>query len=79
MVYWTFQIKWMGITFTIPNMIPFYGTNSTSVVVMDNCSIHHVEEVKLLLEEAGILVPPYSPDHFKSFKKNTRTYLHVLH
>ena len=49
----------------IPNMLPFDGTNSTSVVVMDNCSIHHVEEVKLLLEEAGILVvylPPYSPD-----------------
>ena len=62
----------MGNTFTIlfvdafiPNMLPFDGTNSTSVVVIDNCFIHHVEEVKLLLEEAVILVvylPPYSPD-----------------
>ena len=32
---------------------------------MDNCSIHHVDEVQSLLEEAGILLiylPPYSPD-----------------
>ena len=47
----------------IPNMLPF--PNPRSIVVMDNCSIHHVEQVTALLEEAGILVlflPPYSPD-----------------
>ena len=41
----------------IPNMHPFDGQNPTS--------IHHVAEVKSLLEEAGILLiflPPYSPD-----------------
>ena len=49
----------------IPNMNAFDGTSSKSVVVMDNCSIHHVPEVIELLEDAGIIVlflPPYSPD-----------------
>jgi transposase len=49
----------------IPNMLPYDGLNPTSIVVMDNCSIHHVSEVQCLLEDAGIVViylPPYSPD-----------------
>ena len=32
--------------------------------LMDNCSIHHIDQVKQELESAGILViflPPYSP------------------
>ena len=32
---------------------------------MDNCSIHHTDKVKKLLNDAGILLiflPPYSPD-----------------
>lgn len=48
----------------IPNMQPFPGPHS--VLIMDNCSIHHVEEVKQELEAAGVLViflPPYSPDY----------------
>ena len=49
----------------IPNMRPFDGINERSIVIMDNCSIDHVSEVKKLFEDAGILVfylPPYSPD-----------------
>lgn len=49
----------------IPNMNPFDGTLNKSIVVLDNCSIHHMPEVSALFEEAGILViflPPYSPD-----------------
>ena len=49
----------------IPNMLPFDGLSPTSIVVMDNCSIHHVAEVKSVLDDAGILLiylPPYSPD-----------------
>lgn len=49
----------------IPCMLPFDGLSPTSIVVMDNCSIHHVAEVKSMLEDAGILLlylPPYSPD-----------------
>lgn len=49
----------------IPSMHPYDGLSSNSVVIMDNCSIHHVNEVQQLLDNAGILVfylPPYSPD-----------------
>lgn len=49
----------------IPNMHPFDGMSSNSIVVMDNCAIHHVSEVYQLFEDTGILVlflPPYSPD-----------------
>ena len=50
----------------IPNMHPYDGSASRSVVLMDNCSIHHVEYVTDLLDTAGIKViflPPYSPDY----------------
>ena len=46
----------------IQEMLPFDGRNPLSIAVLDNCSIHHVQE---LFQEAGILVlflPPYSPD-----------------
>ncbi len=49
----------------IPEMQPFDGSNSKSILIMDNCSIHHVRLVKQLLQDAGILLiflPPYSPD-----------------
>lgn len=49
----------------IPEMQPFDGSNSKSILIMDNCSIHHVGPVQELLQDAGILViflPPYSPD-----------------
>lgn len=49
----------------MPNVMPFNGNNSRSVVIMDNCAIHHVTEVTQLLQETGVLVywlPPYSPD-----------------
>jgi len=40
----------------IPEMLPFDGFNAKSIVIMDNCSIHHVQEVKDLFSDAGILV-----------------------
>ena len=49
----------------IPNLLPFDGQNPRSVVIMDNCSIHHVDYIKQLFRDAGVLViflPPYSPD-----------------
>ena len=48
----------------LPNMQPFPGNQS--VLVMDNCSVHHVQEIKDLVTHAGILLlflPPYSPDY----------------
>ena len=35
---------------------PFDGTNVRSVVFMDNCSIHHVDSITSLFEEAGVLL-----------------------
>ena len=49
----------------IPNMVPFNGVNHKSIAILDNCSVHHVNEVLDLFHQAGILVlflPPYSPD-----------------
>ena len=49
----------------IPNMLPFDGENPRSIVVMDNCSIHHTQPVLDAFDQAGIVVlfqPPYSPD-----------------
>lgn len=49
----------------IPEMLPFDGENPRSILVLDNCKIHHVAEVEVVFQQAGILViflPPYSPD-----------------
>ena len=46
--------------------MPFNGTNPHSVVVMDNCAIHHVHGIVEMIHEVGALVhflPPYSPDY----------------
>ncbi len=45
--------------------MPFNGINSHSVVIMDNCSIHHLERVLEMITSVGALIrflPPYSPD-----------------
>ena len=50
----------------LPNLRPFDGTNERSVVIMDHCSIHRVDSITSLFEEAGVLLlflPPYSPDY----------------
>ena len=46
-------------------MRPFDGISPHSTLIMDNCSVHHVNKVREVLQQAGILVlflPPYSPD-----------------
>ena len=43
----------------------FDGINPRSVVVMDNCSIHHTERVSEIISGVGaklVFLPPYSPD-----------------
>lgn len=50
----------------IPEMLPFDGSNPASIAVLDNCSIHHTQQVADLFKYAGILtlyLPPYSPDY----------------
>ena len=47
-------------------VMPFNGTNPNSVLILDNCSVHHVDEVRQALGDCGVLthfLPPYSPDY----------------
>ena len=50
----------------IPNLLPFDGENPRSIiVVLDNASIHNVDEVVDHITSTGALLrflPPYSPD-----------------
>ena len=51
--------------YLLPLLQPFNGINTHSVVVMDNCSIHHISEAVKMIEEVGAIVhflPSYSPD-----------------
>ena len=44
---------------------PYNGVNPHSVVIMDNCSIHHIEEISEVIRDVGALLIyllPYSPD-----------------
>ena len=50
----------------LPHLTPFDGVNPYSVVVVDNCSIHHNEVAVQMIQEVGAIVhflPPYSPDY----------------
>ena len=52
-------------THLLPHLMPYNGINPHSVVILDNCSIHHIPEVKRSISEVGALalfLPPYSPD-----------------
>ena len=52
-------------THLLPQLMPCNGSNQHSVVIMDNCAIHHICEVVSMIEDVGALVhflPPYSPD-----------------
>ena len=50
----------------MPILKPFDGNDPLSVVIMDNASIHHVDDVAHFIEQTAqaklIFLPPYSPD-----------------
>ena len=51
--------------YLLPCLMPYNGVNPNSVVILDNCSIHHVAPVTQLINEVGAIahyLPPYSPD-----------------
>lgn len=74
----------------IPELHQFNGYNPKSVVIMDNCSIHRVQEVTDLLNSAGVLtlfLPPYSPDlnpielafsYIKYYLKEHEDIIHIV-
>ena len=50
----------------LPHLMNFDGHNSNSVVILDNCSVHHVTGVADAIDSVGALVhylPAYSPDY----------------
>jgi transposase len=50
--------------YLLPQLMPYNGINPHSIVVLDNCSIHHVQGIVTTIEQAGAMVhflPPYSP------------------
>ena len=52
-------------THLLPHLMPYNGVNQHSVVVLDNCSIHHVSNVVKSITEVGahvLFLPSYSPD-----------------
>lgn len=53
----------------MPILNPFDGTNTRSVVIMDNCSIHHVDPVVHLIETVAqaklVFLPPYSSGYWR--------------
>ena len=48
----------------LPQLLPFDGVNPHSVVVMDNCSVHHIQQTVSMIGVGAIVhfLPPYSPD-----------------
>ena len=49
----------------LPIMQPFNGVNPRSILILDNASIHHVDEVIKLVNSKGVMIrfmPAYSPD-----------------
>ena len=72
----------------IPELCPFDGYNPRSIIIMDNCSIHRVQEVTDLLNSVGVLsffLPPYSPDYnpielaFSYIKHYLREHEDIIH
>ena len=49
----------------VPILNPFDSQNTTSVVIMDNASIYHIDSVVSMINATGALIrflPSYSPD-----------------
>ena len=49
----------------IPHLCPFDGFSPHSVVILDNCSVHHCQEVIGSLRDTEVMIQflaPYSPD-----------------
>ena len=43
----------------LPLLLPFDGDNSHSLIILDNCYIHHVECITLMIQEVGALLPGF--------------------
>ncbi len=43
-------------------LLPFNGINPRSIVVMDNASIHHADQLTNSLEDLGVFTSRFEPD-----------------
>ena len=46
----------------LPIVKPYDGHNPSSVAILDNASIHHVERVREIITARLCFLSPYSPD-----------------
>ena len=47
-------------------LMPFNSMNPNSVLILDNCLVHHIDKVHQALNDCGVIthyLPPYSPDY----------------
>ena len=61
-----------------------------SIIIMDNCSVHRIQEIREVVNAAGVLIfylPPYSPDYnpieltfsyIKCFLKDHEDIIHTI-
>ena len=52
--------------YLIPHLLSYNGSNLSSVVIMDNTSIHHIEDSSKTIQDTESLLiplPPNSPDY----------------
>ncbi len=47
--------------YLLPCLMPFNGINS--IVILDNCAIHHIEPIKNLINSVGALIHYLPPDY----------------
>ena len=47
----------------LPCLMPYNGSNPKSIVILDNCSIHHVADLINSVASMVHYLPPYSPDY----------------
>ena len=53
-------------TSLLTKLKPFNGASHNSVLILDNCSVHHVDEVHQALSDCGVIthyLPPYTSDY----------------
>ena len=59
-------------------MLPFDGSSARSILVMDNASVHHIQEVKSLLQQAGINPIEECFSYIKSYLRKHDSLLQVI-
>ena len=57
----------------LPILMSFDGVNTHSVVVMDNCSVHHVDTIIQMIHSSGALLQSFVKANDSVFQFSPRT------